>query len=59
MRIRYNIGPEELWLGEVHLHREEWTEVSEELAGQAVLPARVAEYGFETESGAPSMEDAV
>jgi hypothetical protein len=49
-RIRYTQGPDTLTLGDVPLARGEWSApVSPALAAQAVLPDRVAEYGFEVE----------
>lgn len=50
MKIRYTQGPDELNLGDIPLKRDEWSEeVSDDLVAQAMLPARVQEYGFETQ----------
>lgn len=45
--IRYTQGPDQVELGGVVFKRGEAQEIGEELAVQALLPQRVAEYGFE------------
>lgn len=45
--IRYTKGPDQVELGDVVFKRGEARLISDELAAQAVLPQRVAEYGFE------------
>lgn len=47
-RIRYTIGPDALHFGGHDLQKGVWCgPVSNELAGEAVRPGRVQEYGFE------------
>lgn len=45
--IRYTQGPDQVELGSVVFNRGEAQEIGDELAVQALLPGRVAEYGFE------------
>lgn len=45
--IRYTQGPAQVELGGVVFKRGEAQDIGEELAAQALLPQRVAEYGFE------------
>lgn len=47
MKIRYTKGPDQVELGGVVFKRGEAQEIGDELAAQALLPPRVAEYGFE------------
>lgn len=49
--IRYTRGPDELWLGQRHLVRGVSVPVDDDEAGQALLPARIDEYGFEESDG--------
>lgn len=48
-RIRYTKGPDDLALGNLSLKRGEWSAADEATARQALLPARVEDYGFECE----------
>lgn len=53
-RIRYTKGPEELGFGPHWLVRGQWCgPVDNALAGEAVYPGRVEEYGFEQEGYEP------
>lgn len=52
--IRYTQGPETLNLGTVPLTRGEWQEVDEAMVKQALLPQRVAEFGFESKADKPA-----
>ena len=45
--IRYTKGPDEVGLGDVKFKRGEAQPISDELAAQALLPERVAAFGFE------------
>lgn len=56
-RIRYTIGPDQITLGSHSLQRGEWLDAGEELTAQALLPARVAEFGFESEACTADSED--
>lgn len=48
-QIRYTQGPDTLSLGDLGLVLGEWSApVANEVAEQALLPARVAEFGFES-----------
>jgi len=45
--IRYTKGPDELKLGATKFLRDEAQPIDDALAAQALLPERVAAYGFE------------
>lgn len=47
MKIRYTKGPDEIELGSIIFKRGEAQDVGDELSAQALLPQRIAEYGFE------------
>lgn len=47
MKIRHTKGPGEIELGKVKFRIGEAQEVDDAMAAQALLPQRVAEYGFE------------
>ena len=51
--IRYTQGPDIIDLGDIKFKRGEAQEISDEMAAQALLPQRVAEYGFEEAAPAP------
>ncbi|WP_136419969.1 hypothetical protein [Herbaspirillum sp. ST 5-3] len=46
-QIRYTKGPETLSLGDIPLVINEWVDVNDDMAKQAALKERKAEYGFE------------
>jgi len=52
--IRYTQGPDVIELGDIKFKRGEAQEISDEMAVQALLPQRVAEYGFEEAAPAPA-----
>ena len=51
MKIRYTKGPDDLTIGDVILKKGEWKDADQVSEEQALLPARVAEYGFEVDTG--------
>lgn len=46
-KIRYTKGPDEVGLGDIMFKRGEAQPIDDELAVQALLPERVAAFGFE------------